>query len=279
MLKIDKPLVSVSCLNANLSAENLIVLDATIPKVTSEQKTLAEKVQIPGTIFFDLRGVFLDKNGLYPNTLPSEQLFEEEAQKLGIHTDSCIVVYDDLGIYSSARVWWLFKTFGFDNIAVLDGGLPEWKKHDFLLEKQAFKNKSKGNFKAKFNSEKFTNTEKVLSIINNPNYCVADARSSDRFYGRVEEPRKGVRGGHIPNSNSLPYTSLQKEGKMRSSEELTDIFKNINSSNKDYIFTCGTGITACVIALALELTGKTNYAIYDGSWTEWGSRTELPIAL
>ncbi|TCI92745.1 sulfurtransferase [Tenacibaculum sp. M341] len=276
MLTLPTPLVSVNWLKENKTSEKLIVLDATIPKVVGGGN-ISEKRQIPNAIFFDLKKVFLDKTGEFPNTIPSAKYFEEQVQKLGIHQDSCIVVYDDLGIYSSARVWWLFTIFGFKNIAVLDGGLPAWELAKLPTEKPKEINRLAGNFKAVYNAAKFTDVQNVLNNIALETFCVADARSEGRFYAKVKEPREGVRGGHIPKSISLPYADLQNDGFMKSKDELATIFQKINSNNKPYIFSCGTGITACILALGLEITGNSNYAVYDGSWTEWGSLTELPI--
>lgn len=277
MLQIEKPVVSVQWLHKNINSNNLIIFDATIPKVTSNTVSNTKKEIIPNAIFFDLKGVFLDKDGKFPNTFPETSYFEEKAQEIGVNKDSCIVVYDDLGIYSSARVWFLFKTFGFNNIAVLDGGLPEWKNQNLPVEEEFVTKPNKGNFKAEFQSEKVTFTKDVLLNIEKQNYCLADARSKERFYAEVKEPREGLRGGHIPGSCSLPHTELKENGKMKTMSELKDVFKAINPTDKSYMFSCGTGITACILALGLELTGKDNCTIYDGSWTEWGSTLNLPI--
>ncbi len=277
MLQLTTPLVSVNWLKENQFSEDLIIFNATISKVTADKGNEINKKQIPNAVFFDLKGVFLDKEGAYPNTFPKEKYFETQVQNLGVHQNSCIVVYDELGIYASARVWWLFKTYGFHNIAVLDGGFPAWEQEQLLVEDKKEGIRSKGDFKANLNPEKVFFTKQVLSRINDQNYCIVDARSRDRFYAKVKEPREGVRGGHIPNSFSLPYTELQHNGKMKSKKALLEIFNSINSSDKTYIFSCGTGITACILALGLEITGQSNFVVYDGSWTAWGSIVDLPI--
>lgn len=277
-LKVTSPIVSVDWLNDNRNANNLIVLDATIKKVGSIKDKTKEKLRIPNAIFFDLKNIFLDKNAEFPNTIPRKEYFEEQVQNLGINNDTCIVVYDDLGVYSSPRVWWLFRLFGFQNVAVLNGGFPEWKETGYTVEKQTSSNLEKGDFTAKFNEEILVNYQKVLDNIITDEFCVADARSNDRFFAKVAEPRKDLKGGHIPNSVSLPYSVVQENGKMKSKEELIKLFNSINSEKKNYIFTCGSGITACILALALEITGNKNYSVYDGSWTEWASIPDLPIA-
>nr|WP_299035271.1 sulfurtransferase [uncultured Tenacibaculum sp.] len=276
MLTVKSPIVSVEWLHDNLSADNLIVLDGTIQKVGAKTDDKKEKQQIKDAVFFDLKSVFLDVEAEYPNTIPSEKHFETELQKLGINNDSCIVVYDDLGVYSSPRVWWLFKVFGFENVAVLNGGLPAWKDAGYTVESKKEREFLIGNFKANLNKGKISVTEEVLKA-SLDNKVILDARSKGRFYATEPEPRKDLRGGHIPNSKSLPYAELQLNGKMKSKEELQKIFSDMNPNKEEMIFSCGSGITACILALGAEDAGKTNYSVYDGSWTEWASRLELPI--
>ncbi|CAL2081332.1 sulfurtransferase [Tenacibaculum sp. 190524A05c] len=275
-LNISSPVVTVEWLHKNIDAENLVLLDATIKKVGSFEES-SEKVQISGAINFDLKGVFLNKEGEFPNTVPTSEHFEKEVQRLGINNDSCVIIYDDLGVYSSPRAWFLFRLFGFTNVAVLNGGLPKWKGNGYKVVQPNEMNLNKGNFEIKETSGKVVDFNVVLENINSQEFCVADARSNDRFLAKVPEPRKDLKGGHIPNSLSLPYTEVQHNGEMKSQDELQQIFNSINTNSKNYIFTCGSGITACILALALEITGNTNYSVYDGSWTEWASIPNLPI--
>lgn len=277
MLTVKSPIVSVEWLHDNLSVDNLIILDATIQKVGTKSEDKKEKQQIQNAVFFDLKNVFLDIEGEYPNTVPSEEYFENEVKKLGIDNDSCIVVYDDIGVYSAPRVWWLFKVFGFENIAVLNGGLPAWKEAGYKVESKKERELLTGNFKANLSKDKISVTEEVLKASHDDNKVILDARSKGRFYATEPEPRKDLRGGHIPNSKSLPYAELQLEGKMKSKEELQKIFSDMNPNKEEMIFSCGSGITACILALGAEESGSTNYSVYDGSWTEWASRLELPI--
>ncbi|MDX8554189.1 sulfurtransferase [Tenacibaculum sp. 1B UA] len=276
MFTVKPPIVSVDWLHDNLNADNLIVIDATIQKVGAKTDDKKEKQQIQNAVLFDLKNVFLDIEAEYPNTIPSEKYFETQVQKLGINNDSCIVVYDDIGVYSSPRVWWLFRVFGFENIAVLNGGLPSWKEAGYMVESKNERTLSMGNFKASINKDKISMTEEVLKASRH-NKIILDARSKERFYATEPEPRKDLRGGHIPNSKSLPYAGLQVDGKMKSKEELQKIFSEVNPSKEGMILSCGSGITACILALGAEEAGKTNYSVYDGSWTEWASRLELPV--
>lgn len=276
MLQVNSPLVSVNWLQNNLDAENLIIFDATIAKVGSVLSS-SEKEIIPNAQFFDIKQVFSEQEVMYPNTILTSEKFKEEVQKLGVNNDSCIVVYDTLGVYSSPRVWWMFKLFGFDNIAVLDGGLPFWKKAGFKTSNKYKIDIEQGNFIADIKSEKIKFTKDVFVATKDDSILVADARSEGRFNATVEEPRKEVRGGHIPNSINIPYGKLLEKGKMKSVQELKTIFKKINPKDKALIFSCGSGITACILALGAELSNNKKYSVYDGSWTEWGSRQELPI--
>ena len=275
--KIPNLLVSVDWLFENLDNKDLIILDATIPKVTSKETTSSDKNQIKNTIFFDIKNTFSDTNSSFPNTALSPDKFEFQAQNLGINNNSCLVVYDDLGIYSSTRVWWLFKLMGFHNIAVLNGGFPAWKEAGYPIEIPKENQLKKGNFTADYQPKKIAYTNDVLSEIKNKDKVILDARSSGRFLGIEQEPRKDIRNGHIPNSKNLPYNFLLENRKFKSKEEIKQIFEELNPENKPMIFSCGTGITASILDFASEIVGYKNTSVYDGSWTEWGSTNNLPI--
>jgi thiosulfate/3-mercaptopyruvate sulfurtransferase len=278
-LKITKPVVSVDWLKSNLGNEQLIILDCKIPKVTAELNTpiFEEKKQIKAAIFFDIKKKFSDLNAAFPNTILSPQEFKKKCQNLGINIDSAIVCYDDLGIYSSPRVWWMFQLMGFKNIAVLDGGFPKWEENKYPIEKHQKKVFLKGNFEVNYQLEKIKYTEDVFSSIQNDGILIADARSKGRFNSTEPEPRNGLKGGHIPNSISLPFSEILDKGMLKTEDDLKVIFSEINPENKELIFTCGTGITASVLALGAEILGIKKYSVYDGSWTEWASTGNLPI--
>jgi len=269
---------SVEWLNEHLSTENIIILDASIPKVTATttEKTPTTK-RIKGARFFDIKTAFSDTSSDFPNTVPRAEKFTASAQKLGINSDSFIVVYDSQGIYSSARAWYLFKAMGHKNVVVLNGGLLAWKKAGFPTTSNNEGVYKPGNFQATYNASYFYNTTDVLSKLHDKKSLILDARAQNRFDGSVEEPREGLRSGHIPSSKSMPFTSLLQDGILLPTSKLHTAFKAIKATDKSLIFTCGSGVTACVLALAATELGIENKRVYDGSWTEWGSKHELPI--
>jgi len=269
-IKITQPLVSVEWLHNHLEATNLVVLDASIPKVTGGDTSINE-VQIPKARFFDLKNKFSDVSAPFPTTFPSSEQFTKSAQELGIDTDSAIVIYDDKGIYSSPRAWWLFKAFGHDNVAVLDGGLPAWTKANYKVEsKHAYKGE-RGNFKAKYRPQLMKFFEDVKKESLDKNHLIVDARSESRFKCLEPEPRAGLRMGTIPNSVNIPFEDLLRDNHFKNTEALKTVFNKMADYKDQITLSCGSGITACVLALGAEIAGYKNISVYDGSWTEWGT--------
>lgn len=278
MIKERINIKSVDWLHSNLNAENMVVLDASIPKATAKNSAITtEDVGIKGTRFFDIKTAFSDTTAAFPNTLPSEEKFTSSAQQLGINRDSVIVIYDRIGIYSSARAWYLFKAMGHKNVMVLDGGLPAWEKAGYSVEKRQDASMKSGNFQANYSKNYFYDSSDVLSKLHDDSTLILDARAEDRFDGSVPEPRDGLRSGHIPSSKSMPFTSVQQDGILLPTSDLETIFTLKETKEKALVFTCGSGVTACVLALAATELGLKNIKVYDGSWTEWGSKHELPI--
>lgn len=268
-IDLNSNLVSVDWLNENKDVVNLIVLDATINKLTD-----SNSVRIAKARFFDIKQKFSNISAIFPSTLPSKEQFKKEARLLGINQNSIIVIYDDKGIYSSARAWWLFKTFGFKNVAVLDGGMPEWQLKGFEIEKYIDETYPQGNFEAVCNSELMTDFKGVNAYSQNSEALIIDARSEARFACLVDEPREGLRRGTIPNSVNLPYTYLFNGNILKSKAELSVIFNNLVEDKTKLVFSCGSGITACILALAASLCDYKNLVVYDGSWTEYGTLTK-----
>jgi thiosulfate/3-mercaptopyruvate sulfurtransferase len=273
MNRLKSSLVTVEWLYKNLDIPDLVILDASIPKITALEPAV-DLPPIVGARFFDIRNKFSDPEAPFPNTVPDLTQFNKQAQKLGINNNSTIVVYDDKGIYSSARCWWLFKAFGFENIAVLDGGLPQWLAANYPVAQKFDDVEPKpGNFSGQYDPDFFVFFDEIKQIQNLESHLILDARTQQRFKGLVKEPREGLRSGNIPNSKNIPYTSLMDGYKLKSQEKLKQIFKDNGIENKKLVFTCGSGVTACVLALAAERIGISDFAVYDGSWTEYGSLT------
>ena len=270
-----KPLVTVDWLSENLNTPNLVVLDVSLESNVANIEVDFPNLQIKGARYFDLKGKFsvpitIGINPL-PNTLPNPEDFALECRKLGINNNSNIVVYDNIGIYASPRVWWMFKSMGHKNVAVLDGGLPEWIKKRNPTEEIQKHSIIKGDFTTTLNLEFQKNASEIIENIKNKEAIVVDARSEGRFYGLIPETRENLESGHIPNSINLPFLEVLKEGKFLPKEKLKQIFEKHNLLNSPLIFTCGSGLTACILILASKLIGNNVNYLYDGSWTEWGT--------
>ncbi|OEK08700.1 thiosulfate sulfurtransferase [Flavivirga aquatica] len=266
---MSSPVVSVAWLYDNLNANNLIVLDGTINKVFETSQD-----QIPNTRFFDIKKKFSDVSNEFPSAFPAIEQFQKEVRALGINKDSALVIYDDKGIYSSARVWWMFKSFGFDNVAVLDGGFPAWLKAEFPIEPMKIYEGDLGDFVANYQPKNMTFFEGMKLASTNKTHTIIDARSEGRFNCTTPESRAGLRMGTIPNSVNLPFTDLLENGVLKSEKDIATSFSKLADSNDAIIFSCGSGLTACVLALGAEISGYKNITVYDGSWTEWGSLVE-----
>ena len=267
------PLVSSQWLNDNLNSSDLVVLDASVPNNKAGLAPKFGSKKIKGSQFFDLKGSFSDPNGLFPNSFPSEEQFENGCKSLGINKSSCIVVYDNLGIYTSPRVWWMFKAMGHQKVHVLNGGLPSWINDGFETVEHFESVNYKGDFEAQLQPEFLKSIDFVRSNISEKSHLLIDARSEGRFHGTIDEPRAGLRSGHIPNSINIPFGSLLENGTYKSRAELKKVLKVSEIDDRPIVFSCGSGITACIVLLAAELVLKNDTSIYDGSWTEYGSLT------
>lgn len=269
-----RPIVSPEWLNDNINDPDLIILDASNSSNVAGLNSKYENYKIPYSQHFNLKENFSKQNSQFPNTFPSTSQFERESRKLGISNSSKIVVYDNLGIYLSPRVWWMFKTMGHEQVFVLDGGLPSWISNDFKTVQEYIKPKNIGNFTANINTSNIKSLEFIRSNITNQKNIIVDARSSDRFNGVQIEPRKGLRSGHIPNSINLPFTEVLNGFQYKTPAEIKNIFEKIGIDERPITFSCGSGVTACILLLAADITLKNPTSIYDGSWTEYGSLIE-----
>jgi thiosulfate/3-mercaptopyruvate sulfurtransferase len=263
---MTEPIVSSQWLFENLKHSDLIILDASQKAITTNNSN-TNSFRIKGARYFDLKNNFSDKCTDLPNTLPNTSHFELECQKLGVNDTSLIVVYDHQGIYSSPRVWWMLKTMGHKNVFVLNGGLPDWKDQGYPTEEIAPQNITSGNFKAQLNTSKVKSYNDIKTNTETEKSIVIDARSAGRFNGSSPEPRKELRSGSIPNSLNIPFEEVLENGKYKSENELRKIFSELNPGNKELVYSCGSGLTACILLLASELILPNKTAIYDGSWT------------
>lgn len=272
------PIITTSWLSENLQNPNLILLDASQTENKSGLTSDYLGVQIPGSRTFDLKNHFSDPNGTYPNTLPSTEQFQTEARKLGINNAHTLVVYDNLGIYNSPRVWWLFQIMGHSNVVVLDGGLPRWIQEGNPTEPKQTSPIVPGNFSAQFNPEMLTNIAQVKGNILLNTSLVIDARSKGRFDGTAPEPRPGMSSGHVPKSANLPFEEVLSDGRFKSESALKKLFNGLGINDQPMIFSCGSGLTACILLMAAELAQLPNpKTVFDGSWTEWASTEGMPI--
>jgi len=269
--------VSAKWLFDNINHADVVILDATIPKAGTNLNESLKKEGIPTARFFDLKNKFSTTDSPFPNTMPSEEQFENEARILGINNESIVIIYDLHGIYSSARAWWMFRAMGHDNVAILDGGFPEWvKENNTSLEIQPYTCRA-GNFTAKYDPSFFVSSNEVLNAVETETHLILDARAEDRFYGKTPEPRAELRSGHIPKSISMHYARVIDNGKLKSKNQLAQLFSDSTTDKKPLIMSCGSGITACILALAAEMTGNNKISVFDGSWSEWGGSHFLPV--
>ncbi len=273
-------LVSTDWLAEHVSAPDVRIVDGSyyLPAAKRNAKAEYAEAHIRGAVHFDIDDI-ADADDPLPHMLPSPEKFASRVRRLGLGDGNRIVVYDGAGLFSAARVWWMFRVFGHVDVAVLDGGLPKWRAEGRAVESTMPMPRER-HFTSRQNTMIVRDLEHMLANLENGREQVLDARSPGRFEATEPELRKGLRGGHIPGSFNLPYPDLlDPETKcMRPADELRAAFEGAGIDfAKPVATTCGSGVTAAVLFLGLHLLGHRQLALYDGSWTEWASRDDTPI--
>lgn len=271
-------LITINECKELLANPKTILLDATIDKVNQKIDNSNVKL-IPNSLFLDIENDFSDHSTGLPHTMINASDFTAKAQKLGINNDSIIILYDRWGVYSSPRAWWMFNYMGHKNVYVLNGGLPAWISKDLPTVGEYITPHKAGNYQATEQTNWFAGKQYVLAQINKKSTHIIDARGTPRFLGTVPEPRTGVRSGHIPNSKNLPFEEVLTGIFMKDTTTIKERFTNLLTQDGLNIFSCGSGITASILALAAYEADYKNITVYDGSWAEWGSDITLPITI
>jgi thiosulfate/3-mercaptopyruvate sulfurtransferase len=273
----DSPyLVSTSWLADHLGAPDVAILDASwhLPSAGRDAKAEFLAEHIPGAQFFDIDALSDTKSSL-PHMLPSPEKYASRMRKMGIGDGKKVICYDTAGLYSAARAWWMFRVFGHDDVAVLDGGLPKWRAEGRPLEDDPPRQAQERHFTARYQASMVRSLDEVKKGAAQ----IADARSPGRFEGREKEPRPGVRAGHMPGARNIHYaTLLAPDGTLKPPAELARLFAQGGIDvEKPVITSCGSGVTAAILTLALDTIGARHHALYDGSWSEWGAAADTPV--
>ncbi|WP_427023130.1 3-mercaptopyruvate sulfurtransferase [Aureimonas ureilytica] len=275
----DHPfLITARDLEPHIGRDGLSIVDASwyLPAQKRFARPEFEAGHIPGAVFFD-QDEIADKSSQLPHTLPSEAFFAERVGALGVRDTDTIVVYDGMGFFSAPRVWWMLRVFGAKDVRLLDGGLPSWIEAGLPLETGPSR-ASPAPFDARLDREAVVFIDEMKDIVAGGAHQIADARSGERFRAEAPEPREGVRGGHMPGARSVPIGSLTDGGRLKDAEALRTLFSNAGIDPEQPVVTsCGSGVTAAAINFALASLHNRNVRLYDGSWTEWGSRDDTPV--
>jgi thiosulfate/3-mercaptopyruvate sulfurtransferase len=273
-------LVSTAWLAEHLAAPDVHVVDASwyLPAMNRDPKAEYAEAHIPGAVYFDIDEI-ADTDNPLPHMLPSPEKFSSRVRKLGLGDGVRIVVYDGMGLFSAARVWWMFRYFGHEDVAVLDGGLPKWQAEGRPVESLSPMPRDR-HFTARVNGLLVRDFDQVKANIGSGREQVLDARSAGRYAGSEPEPRAGLRGGRIPGSLNLPFNELvdPETGTMKPADALRQAYEAAGVDfNRPVITSCGSGVTASALTLGLYLLGHRDVSVYDGSWSEWGGRDDAPI--
>ncbi|MEL7273894.1 MAG: 3-mercaptopyruvate sulfurtransferase [Pseudomonadota bacterium] len=271
-------LVDTDWLFAHLDDDNVAIVDASwyLPAMNRDGRTEYDAQHIPGAVFFDIDDI-VDPESPLPHTLASPEVFARKVGALGISNTQTIVVYDGHGLFSAPRVWWNFRIMGAAKVVILDGGLPKWIEDRLPIEAGAAPLYPK-LFTPHFDEKAVATFEDMQTIVAAADTAILDARPHARFTGEAAEPRPGMRSGHMPGAVSLPMTDLAPDGRLLDREQLEQMLRDSGvSPNSPVITTCGSGVTAATLTLALETIGHTDHKLYDGSWSQWGGRDDTHV--
>lgn len=263
---------STEWLADHLSAPDLVVVDGTwfLPSEGRDAKAEYLAGHIPGAVHFDIDTI-KDNDSTLPHMLPRPEVFASAMRKLGIGDGNSILVYDASGLFAAPRVWWTFRVFGLERVFILDGGLPKWKAEGRPLSDDIVARRP-AHFTARFNSGAVRDLADVAKALSKGSVQVVDARPAARFVGSAPEPRPGLASGHMPGALNVPSSALVRDGHLKPVDELKEVFSNAGVDvTKPLITTCGSGVSASILGLALEAAGARDWTLYDGSWAEWGA--------
>lgn len=272
--------VTTDWLKERLGAPGIIVLDASwyLPAQGRNAEAEYQAAHIPGAIRFDIDAMS-DETSPLPHMLPRPEVFASRMRELGIGDGMHIIVYDGMGLFSAPRVWWMLRTFGVRDVQILEGGFPAWLASGGKTEDGDGPRRDRRHFSARLDHGAVADAGDVARALESGSAQVVDARSAPRFRGEEAEPRPGVRPGHMPGARNVHYSALQADGRLKDADSLRAVFAEAGvDPAKPVITTCGSGVTAAIVALALETLGHPPRALYDGSWSEWGVDPARPVA-
>lgn len=275
----SNPFVTPEWLEAERNKPDVVIVDGSwyLPAMKRDGRAEYHAAHIPGAVYFDIDEV-KDINSTLPHMLPPPQVFSLHMARLGISDGQRIVVYDGAGLFSAPRVWFTFKAFGVADVYILDGGLPAWRAKGLPVQSGSIV-RAPGSFTPRFSSSMVADLDRVDRSLQQKTAQVIDARPAGRFRGDEPEPRAGVASGHIPGSINVPASELVKDGRLASPDQISKVFDEAGyDPSQPVIASCGSGVSAAILWLALEAIGKQPAALYDGSWSEWGTNPGTPKA-